>query len=212
METKLQVFYNEESNVNIRTQVINGEPWFVAKDVCAALDITNPRDAIKKMLDDDERGVANFYTPANGYQGGGEQQLNVVNESGLYNLIFRSRKPEARAFRKWVTNEVLPSIRRTGAYGVEHQERKRLPLPKYRPFFDEWKQRVRPYISRKELEDVAKECVVTLSHVQKVYAGTSMSAPVTRIITEYAKRNRKHNVVYPEPQPVHWQMCIEWDE
>lgn len=205
METKLQVFYNEESNVNIRTQIIDNENYFVAKDVCDALGISNSRDAMNR-LDEDEKAMSVLPTQF------GEKAMNMVNESGLYNLIFQSRKPEARAFRKWVTNEVLPSIRRTGAYGVEQSERKRLPLPKYRPFFDEWKQRVRPYISRKELEDVAKECVVTLSHVQKVYAGTSMSAPVTRIITEYAKRNRKHNVHYPEPQPVHWQMCIEWDE
>ena len=205
METKLQVFYNEESNVNIRTQIIDNENYFVAKDVCDALGISNSRDAMNR-LDEDEKAMSVLPTQF------GEKAMNMVNESGLYNLIFQSRKPEARAFRKWVTNEVLPSIRRTGAYGVEQQECKRLPLPKYRPFFDEWKQRVRPYISRKELEDVAKECVVTLSHVQKVYAGTSMSAPVTRIITEYAKRNRKHNVHYPDPQPVHKQMCIDWDE
>lgn len=205
METKMQVFYNEESNVNIRMEEINNQAWFIAKDVCTALELSEVSNTVKR-LDDDEKLTRTVFVSGQG------REMWFINESGLYNLIFQSRKPEARAFRKWVTNEVLPSIRRTGAYGVEQQERKRLPLPKYRPFFDEWKQRVRPYISRKELEDVAKECVVTLSHVQKVYAGTSMSAPVTRIITEYAKRNRKHNVVYPEPQPVHSQMCIEWDE
>lgn len=205
METKMQVFYNEESNVNIRMEEINNQAWFIAKDVCTALELSEVSNTVKR-LDDDEKLTRTVFVSGQG------REMWFINESGLYNLIFQSRKPEARAFRKWVTNEVLPSIRRTGAYGVEQQERKRLPLPKYRPFFDEWKQRVRPYISRKELEDVAKECVVTLSHVQKVYAGTSMSAPVTRIITEYAKRNRKHNVVYPEPQPVHEQMCIDWDE
>ena len=157
-------------------------------------------------LDEDEKAMSVLPTQF------GEKAMNMVNESGLYNLIFHSRYPEARAFRKWVTIEVLPTIRRTGSYGVEQPERKCLPLPKYRPFFDEWKQRVRPYISRDELEDVAMECRVSLSHVQKVYAGTTMSAPVTRIITEYALRNRKHNVRYPEPHPVHEQMCIEWDE
>lgn len=201
----MQVFYNEESNVNIRMEEINNQAWFIAKDVCTALELSEVSNTVKR-LDDDEKLTRTVFVSGQG------REMWFINESGLYNLIFQSRKPEARAFRKWVTNEVLPSIRRTGAYGVEQQERKRLPLPKYRPFFDEWKQRVRPYISRKELEDVAKECVVTLSHVQKVYAGTSMSAPVTRIITEYAKRNRKHNVVYPEPQPVHEQMCIDWDE
>lgn len=143
-----------------------------------------------------------------------------INESGLYNLIFQSRKPNARAFRKWVTNEVLPKIRQTGQYRIEgeaecmreQQQRKRLPLPKYRPFFEEWKQRVKPYISQDELEDVAAAMGVGISHVRKVYAGTAVSARVVREITDEAKNNRKHNTVYPEPVPVHEQMCIQWDE
>ena len=143
-----------------------------------------------------------------------------INESGLYNLIFQSRKPEARSFRKWVTNEVLPAIRRTGQYRVkgeaecmqEQQQRKRLPLPKYRPFFSEWKQRVKPYISRDELEAVADNMEVGYSHVRKVYAGTSVSERIVREITDQARYNRKRNVSYPEPVPVHEQMCIRWDE
>ena len=138
METKLQVFYNEESNVNIRTQVINNAPWFVAKDICDALGLVNSRKATSS-LDDDEKGVSPVVTPS------GEQMMTIINESGLYNLIFISRKPEARSFRKWVTNEVLPAIRRTGQYRIkgetecmqEQQQRKRLPLPKYRPFFSQ---------------------------------------------------------------------------
>ena len=206
METKLQVFYNEESNVNIRTRNIDNEPWFVAKDVCDALTISNSRDAMNR-LEEDERGVSVVPTPS------GSQSMNMVNESGLYNLIFQSRKPEARAFRKWVTSEVLPSIRRTGLYGqaVAEPERKRLPLPKYRPYFEEWKQRVRPYISRDELDMAADQLEVTLSHVQKVYAGTTMSERITREITGYARYNRKRNVIYPEREPVYRQMVIEWD-
>lgn len=88
----------------------NGIPWFVAKDVCNVLDIQNPSDTIKKCLDDDEKGVANIYTP------GGIQEMLTISESGLYALVFRSCKPEARAFSKWVRSEVLPSIRRNGYY------------------------------------------------------------------------------------------------
>lgn len=205
METKMQVFYNEESNVNIRMEEINNQAWFIAKDVCTALELSEVSNTVKR-LDDDEKLTRTVFVSGQG------REMWFINESGLYNLIFQSRKPEARSFRKWVTNEVLPSIRRTGAYGVEQQERKRLPLPKYRPFFDEWKQRVRPYISRDELEGVAVDCGVTLSHVQKVYAGTSISAPVTRIITDYAQKNRRHDVIYPEQKPVHEQMCIDWDK
>ena len=88
-----------------------GQPWFVAADVCRALDISNHRDAVQ-ALDDDEKGVANADTL------GGVQKTQIISESGLYALIFKSRKPEAKAFRKWVTSEVLPAIRRTGGYAV----------------------------------------------------------------------------------------------
>lgn len=86
-----------------------GEPWFVAKDVCDILGITNSRDAMAS-LDDDEKGVANTDTP------GGRQNMSIVSEPGLYVLIGKSRKPEAKTFRRWVNHEVLPSIRKTGKY------------------------------------------------------------------------------------------------
>lgn len=83
-----------------------GEPWFVAKDVCDILEISNPSDALKR-LDDDERSRFNL-----GRQG----ETNIVNEAGLYALVLGSRKPEAHEFKRWVTHEVLPQIRRTGGY------------------------------------------------------------------------------------------------
>ena len=92
----------------------NGEIWFVAADVCAVLDIKNTTQALA-ALDTDERSMFNIGRSAiNG--GGGE--VNIINESGLYALILRSRKPEAKRFRKWVTSEVLPAIRKTGAYSL----------------------------------------------------------------------------------------------
>lgn len=100
-------------NFPVRAINRNGEIWFVAADVCAVLDIKNPSDAIK-ALDDDE------YTSFNlGYSGiRGNPNVNIINESGLYALILRSRKPEAKRFRKWVTSEVLPAIRKTGSYSL----------------------------------------------------------------------------------------------
>lgn len=95
----------------VRVVSRQGEPWFVLGDVCEVLDISNSRDASSR-LDDDEKGVATTDTL------GGAQEMNVVNESGLYNLIFTSRKPEAKRFRKWVTGEVLPAIRKTGSYAL----------------------------------------------------------------------------------------------
>ena len=94
----------------------DGQPWWVAKDVCNVLGLENARDTIAKMLDEDEKGAEKVYTP------GGEQEMNIINESGLYNLIFRSNKPEAKAFRKWVSSEVLPQIRQAGVFGAPELE------------------------------------------------------------------------------------------
>lgn len=109
MENNIQIFESSEFG-EIRTISIVGEPWFVAKDVCDALGLVNSRKATSS-LDDDEKGVSLIVTPS------GEQMMTIINESGLYNLIFQSRKPEARLFRRWVTHEVLPQIRKTGSYG-----------------------------------------------------------------------------------------------
>lgn len=95
----------------VRTIVLNGVPYFVAKDVCSALDISNHKDAGSRLDEDERRGSA-LPTPS------GTQRMAIVNEYGLYHLIFQSRKPEAKAFRKWVTSEVLPELRRTGSYAA----------------------------------------------------------------------------------------------
>ena len=86
-----------------------GEPWFVAADVCAALTVSTEQT---RRLDDDEKGLRTVQTL------GGQQEMLTINESGLYSLILTSRKPSAKKFKKWVTSEVLPSIRRTGAYAA----------------------------------------------------------------------------------------------
>lgn len=105
----------EFSGNEIRTVLIDGEPWFVARDVSAALGLANGRMAVAR-LDDDEKGVSQIDTP------GGLQNLAVVSEAGLYDLIVRSDKPEAKPFRRWITHEVLPALRKTGRYAVEQHE------------------------------------------------------------------------------------------
>jgi len=100
---------SESSDFAVRALMRDDGPWFVAADVCAALTIGNSRDALDR-LDADEKGVGSIDTL------GGLQQLATVNESGLYSLILGSRKPEAKPFKRWVTSEVLPAIRKTGAY------------------------------------------------------------------------------------------------
>lgn len=94
----------------IRTQSVSDEPWFCAKDICDALNFKATTDVMLRKLDDDEKLTRKIYAS------GQNRDMLFVNESGLYNLIFRSNKPEAKAFRKWVTGEVLPAIRRTGSY------------------------------------------------------------------------------------------------
>ena len=105
---ELTVFQNEQFG-QVRTTVKDGEPWFVAADVCRALEVKNARDAVAR-LDDDEKGVVLTDTL------GGQQNMTIVNEPGLYALVLGSRKPEAKAFKRWITHEVIPSIRKHGAY------------------------------------------------------------------------------------------------
>lgn len=112
----VEVFNFSQERTPIRVQVINNEPWFVAKDVCDVLEHSNHKMAVKS-LDEDEVNTA-YLTDSLGRN----QQTTIINESGLYSLIFQSRKPEAKAFRKWVTSEVLPSIRRKGYFGVYKKE------------------------------------------------------------------------------------------
>lgn len=104
----LQIFNNEEFGV-VRTVTIDNEPWFVASDICKALEISNVSVAISR-LDEDERSKFNL-----GRQGEG----NIVSEYGLYSLVLASRKPEAKKFKRWVTHEILPSIRKYGVYAVD---------------------------------------------------------------------------------------------
>ena len=105
MENNIQVFNNEEFG-EVRTVMVSDEPWFVAADVCKALELSNPTVAVSR-LDEDERAKFNL-----GRQGEGI----IVNEAGLYSLILGSRKPEAKVFKRWITHDVIPAIRKTGGY------------------------------------------------------------------------------------------------
>ena len=96
---------------DLRTVTLDGEPWFVAADVASILDLGNVHSSLA-LLDDDERGLHSVETPS------GRQSVVIVSEPGLYSLILRSRKPEAKAFKRWITHTVLPAIRKTGSYGV----------------------------------------------------------------------------------------------
>lgn len=105
----LQLFNNPEFGA-VRAVEVDGEPWFVGKDVAQALGYSNPRKALADHVDAEDKGVTKCDTP------GGEQDITTINESGLYSLVLSSKLPGAKKFKRWVTSEVLPTIRKTGGY------------------------------------------------------------------------------------------------
>ena len=109
MGNEIQIFNNDEFG-EIRTVVIDDEPWFVGKDVASALGYSNTKDAISRHVDSDDKRGSRFTTTS------GEQSMTVINESGVYSLVFGSKLPRAKEFKRWVTSEVLPTIRKTGGY------------------------------------------------------------------------------------------------
>ena len=120
MTNALQVFRYKDKQV--RTVDHDGEVWFVAKDVCVILEIVDYHQAVE-VLDEDEKGIGySIPTPS------GMQNMTIINEPGLYKLIFKSRKPEAKSFTRWVTHDVLPTIRKTGSYTIPGAEQAQEPL------------------------------------------------------------------------------------
>lgn len=108
MANEVQVFNFEQ--MNVRTVIIDGEPWFVGKDVAVALGYSNTKDALNRHVDDEDKQRSRFTTS------GQSREMTVINESGVYSLIFGSKLPSAKQFKRWVKTEVLPSIRKTGGY------------------------------------------------------------------------------------------------
>ena len=182
----MQVFnFNRKTGTPVRVQVINDEPWFVAKDVCHILGISNHIDAVSR-LDEDEKAGSVIPTQF------GEKETNFVNESGLYHLIFQSRKPEARKFRKWVTGELLPTLRKTGRYELKPR-RRALPYAKSTEmgrFFDE----LTRWTTTADEKTVAEMMNVTPKHVHEVVRGRTQSYGVCCMLVEFAKENRAKGV------------------
>ncbi len=106
----LQVFTDPEFG-HVRTLTVDDDPWFVGKDVCVALGYSNHNDALTRHVDAEDKRGSEITTP------GGQQYITLINEAGLYSLIFGSKLPSAKRFKRWVTAEVLPTIRKTGSFG-----------------------------------------------------------------------------------------------
>lgn len=122
MNNELKIFENPEFG-QVRTVMQEGDPWFVGADVCNALGFTNPRKAIHDHVDAEDKGVTKCYTP------GGKQTLSIINESGVYALVFGSKLESAKRFKHWITSEVLPSVRKHGAYMTDEVLKRTLMEP-----------------------------------------------------------------------------------
>lgn len=112
-QSKIQLFTNEELDMKVRVVEINGEPWLVGKEVAEVLGYKNTRDALSKHVDEEDKNTVAIY------DGIGNPNKVIINESGLYSLVLRSKLPEAKKFKRWVTSEVLPSIRKHGMYATD---------------------------------------------------------------------------------------------
>ena len=186
---------------------MNGQTWFVAKDVCKVLGIEKARNAVSR-LEDDERGPVLVDTL------GGTQRMSAVSESGLYHLVFQSRKPEAKKFRRWVTGEVLPQIRMTGGYRAELRRDEsaasrgtewhdgvnadmqagspgRMPVPRERSAeLGEFYAELRKWVLKEDEAAVAELAGVSPGHVAEVLAGRKPGYGVLCLLVEYATENR----------------------
>lgn len=176
---ELSIFQHPDFGT-VRNVVIKGEPWFVAKDVCDILELTNSRKATAG-LDDEEKGVTISDTP------GGQQSLTIINESGLYSLIMQSRKPKAKAFKKWVTSEVLPSIRKYGYYisptaQLSRKERNAIERS--------YLKALGKYITEEDIYKVSKKVRCSDSHVRSVLNGFHRNNDVMRVLQARALANK----------------------
>lgn len=184
--TGLQVFDNIEEGVSIRTQVINKEPWFVARDVCRSLGITWTGHTLD-LVPDNWKGLVSYATP------GGNQRLMAISEAGLYKLAFRCNPSEqVDRFVNWVAGEVLPTLRKTGKY--ELKGRRVLPRDRgedLRAFYDE----LTRWVTHKDERLIAEIQGVGVKHVNDVLRGRRPGYAVLQLLVEQAKENRRRGIM-----------------
>lgn len=197
-KNEMQLFENAEFG-KIRTLVLNGEPWFVGKDVAMALGYGEGKslaNAVAKHVDKEDKGVTELMTP------GGKQNMVIINESGLYALIFGSKLESAKRFKHWVTSEVLPAIRKTGSYNLTPQNHMELMFQDMKM---EWKL---VYAQINNLSDVVEKQNkqftqvvdnMTLTTVQQRKIYSAGKDRISELLggahsAEYKKKSRKYFV------------------
>lgn len=178
---ELQVFTNPEFG-QVRTVTIEEEPWFVGKDVAVALGYESPRAAVSKKVDPEDKGVSEMETPS------GKQQMTIINESGLYALIFGSKLESAKRFKHWVTHEVLPAIRKTGSYSI---------IPKVRALTtdDYMKAAPRPTTTAPKAATYTVKSGDCLWNIAKKQLGNG--ADYTKIYNLNKDKIKNPNLIYP---------------
>jgi anti-repressor protein len=188
MNTEIRTFSNDEFG-SVRTLTINGEPWFVGKDIAVALGYSNTKDAISKHVDSDDKGWSRFATPS------GMQNMTIINESGLYSLILSSKLPTAKKFKRWVTADVLPSIRKTGSYVEKtHQDSYMIADPV---------ERAKKWI---EEETVRKEQAAKIEEMtpKALFADSVSASKNTILIGELAKILRGNGINIGQNRLFQW--------
>lgn len=187
---ELQIFENKDFG-KVRTVTLDGAPCFVAADVCRALDIANSRDAVNR-LDDDEKNTV-VLTDGNR----GNPNVTVVTESGLYSLVLGSRKPEAKQFKRWITHEVIPTIRKTGGY-VNNDD---LFVNTYLPNADD----TTKALFRSTLETIRKQNAKIEEYKPKAIFADAVSASKTSILVgELAKILQQNGVAIGQNRLFAW--------
>lgn len=195
-KTAMQVFTWNESNVQIRSKIINGNPWLVAKDLCDYLELKDVSMSLQR-LDDDEKLTQKIFVS------GQERSMWLVNESGTYALILRSNKPKAREFRKWITNDVLPTLRKTGRYELKPQRRggvvRRTCGEGVNVELTNLLWLIGESLEQGDQSAVALELGVSRVAVNRTLNGYNRSSRILMALYQKARQNRERNMLYYAP-------------
>ena len=175
MSNEIRIFENEQFG-RVRTIMIDGEPWFVGKDVANCLGYANPQKAIRDHIFEEDRGVNETFTPS------GMQNMLVINESGVYSLIFSSKLPTAKSFKRWVTSEILPSIRKHGVYMTGEKILEVMSKPE--SIIAMCQMLLKEQLKNRELTAQNEELTEKASYLDRILAAKT-AVPVTKIAKDY---------------------------